>query len=201
MIKIIMNTYSDIPHPFELIKRDRIHRLHSPKDSFVFHQGDTPKYLYYLLSGSARLLRHTPSGRMVTLHTARAGNFLAEVSLYSAQYHCDCIAKDDCRFVAFHKSDVLFLLAENPKFAAALAQNLARQIQRYRKQLELRSIQSANERVLAGLSDGWLTSSIMAFSDDLGLTHEATYRALAKLVTQGAVLKTGRGKYRVLGPA
>jgi len=195
MIKIIMTKKYPIPLPFDLIATNQVRTIAFKKWQLLFHQGGAPQDIYFLAQGSAKLLRHTPSGQSVSLHRARAGEMIAEVSLFSDEYHCDCLLETDCILIAFRRPAVLQLLAQNPDFAAALVQRFARQVQRYRRQMELRSISSAKDRVLAGLSDGWLTSNVMAFSDDMGLSHEATYRALAALVKAGHAQKTGRGKY------
>lgn len=192
-----MNSLPDIPDPFcRLPKADVTHRLYGPGQT-VFHQGGSPGSLYYVLTGDVTLVRHTKAGQAVVLHRAGAGEVIAEASLFSQHYHCDCVTQSQSQLVAIRKSSVLELLASDTKFAAALVQRLAGQVQGYRRQLELQSIRSANDRVLAGLADGWLKSSIMQFAGDMGLSHEATYRALASLVDQGSVLKSGRGRYEI----
>ena len=40
-----------------------------------------------------------------------------------------------------------------------------------------------------------LGKEIKQFAAEIGLTHEATYRALAKLVKDGRIEKAGRGQY------
>ena len=82
-------------------------------------------------------------------------------------------------------------------FALALVARLSGQVQGYRRRLELMAIRSAPERVFAGLADGRLTGSVIDFAADLGLTHEAVYRALAELVRAGRVERPARGVYRV----
>ncbi|MDQ7070424.1 MAG: Crp/Fnr family transcriptional regulator [Rhodobacterales bacterium] len=166
----------------------------------LFHQEATPHALYYVASGAVTLQRHTEAGQLVTLHRASAGDLIAEASLFSPHYHCDCIAETPSTCIALDITAVRNRMADNPDFAAALVQRFARQVQGYRRQLELRSIKSAKQRVLAGLSDGWLQGNVLHFAADMGLTHEATYRALAELVSDGAAIKTGRGKYRAATP-
>jgi CRP-like cAMP-binding protein len=197
MISIIMTSLTQMPNPFGQLPPAAIGEIAIGKRQLLFRQGDRPNNLYFLADGALNMQRHTASGQLVTLHRANPGDVIAEVSLYSEQYRCDCIAEKDSLLMSFKKSAVLDLLTKDPDFASALVQRLARQVQRYRRQLELRSIRSAQDRVLAGLSDGWLSGSVLAFSDDLGLTHEATYRALSKLVNMDRVQKTGRGKYQV----
>ncbi len=194
-----MNTSPAPPSPFDLIPRQYVRAFRMPKSQYLFHQGKPPAEMFYLLHGSASLLRHTPCGQVVPIHRASASEMIAEASMFSGTYHCDCKLEQDSHILGFRKSAVLELLDTQPKFSAQLVKRLAIQIQRYRRQLELRSIQSAQERVLAGLSDGWFNATVIAFASDMGLSPEATYRALSKLVADGVVQKTGRGKYAVTG--
>jgi len=41
----------------------------------------------------------------------------------------------------------------------------------------------------------------VSFAAQIGLTHEATYRALSELVKANRLYKTGRGQYELTGPA
>ncbi len=86
-------------------------------------------------------------------------------------------------------------MENNPGFAVALAQQFAGQVQTYRRRIEILAISSAENRVLTALSDGWLTGKVVDFAAEIGLTHEATFRALSNLVRDGRVVKTGRGRY------
>lgn len=195
-----MNKNTALPAPFDQLPASDTRTITLSPQQTLFHQEAAPHALYYVASGAVTLQRHTEAGQLVTLHRASSGDLIAEASLFSPHYHCDCIAETPSTCIALDITAVRNRMADNPDFAAALVQRFARQVQGYRRQLELRSIKSAKQRVLAGLSDGWLQGSILHFAADMGLTHEATYRALANLVLDGAVIKTGRGKYRAATP-
>ena len=194
MISIIM---IDLPDPFCRLPARDVNLSQFSAGQTVFHQGAAPEALFFVGQGEVTLVRHTKAGQAVVLHRASGGEVIAEASLFSQHYHCDCVTQCQSELVAIRKSSVLELLERDTKFAAALVQRLAGQVQGYRRQLELQSIRSATDRVLAGLADGWLKSSIMQFAGDMGLSHEATYRALASLVNQRLVRKTGRGRYEI----
>ena len=183
------------PAPFHAIPGNNVSERHLRKDETLFRQGERPFAVFLVRSGVVSLIRHTEAGRKVPLFRAKPGDTLAEASIFSDAYHCDCIAERDCVLMAFDKQAILHAMSCDPGFSVALVRRLAGQVQSYRRRLELLAIGSAKERVLAGLSDGWLAGSVIAFSGDLGLTHEATYRALAELVKEGRARKTGRGRY------
>ena len=58
----------------------------------LFRQGDAVTAIFAVERGRLRLIRHTVDERKVVLHTARAGELLAEAALFSDSYHCDAIA-------------------------------------------------------------------------------------------------------------
>jgi predicted transcriptional regulator len=60
------------------------------------------------------------------------------------------------------------------------------------------AVRSATERVWLAMVEGLLQSTIKQFAASIGLTHEATYRALAELVENGRIQKQGRGRYSIL---
>jgi len=196
MILITMK-YSPLPAPFDLLPFSKVEEITVSATQRVFHQGAKPYALFVVASGAVILERHTEAGQKVILHRATAGDVIAEASLFSEAYHCDCMALQGSTLISLDKSEILGRMASDPEFSMALVKKMSRQVQRYRRQLELRSILSARDRVLAGFLDGWLTGNVMQFASDLGLSHEATYRALADLVALGTLHKTGRGKYEI----
>lgn len=183
------------PAPFDCLPAAAVAMRNLERKQLLFHQGATAHALFFVAAGEVILERHTQAGQKVVLHRAGAGGLIAEASLFSQSYHCDCVALTDAVVLALNKQAVLQRMATDPDFAGNLVKRMSRQVQRYRRQLELRGIFPAKDRVLAGISDGWLTGSVLQFASDLGLTHEATYRALAALVADGKLCKPARGKY------
>ena len=78
-----------------------------------------------------------------------------------------------------------------------MASRFASQIQESRRRVELLSIRSADERILAALEDGLLIEDITTFAEIIGLAPETTYRTLAQLSQNGQILKTARGQYKL----
>lgn len=194
-----MQTLKSLPPPFNrLSTRGQIGRQLAA-GGHLFRQGDPVHAMFFLQRGGLDLIRHTQAGQKVTMFRANAGDTLAEPALFSDHFHCDAIARSRCLVVTLDKTEVLELMAKDPSFATALVQRMAGQVQTYRRRLELLAIRSAKDRVLAGLADGWLTGSVIDFAAELGLTHEAVYRALSTLVQQGRAIRTARGTYDVKG--
>ena len=188
----------NFPPPFDKLPDNACHYFNLNKGEFAFLQDDPARGPFFVRSGGVELNRHTQAGNRVILHRASANETFAEASLFSEHYHCDGIATNDSILVRFDKSAILARLQEDAAFANQLLNRFASQVQGYRRHLELLAIRGANERVLAALSDGLQTSTVMAFSAAIGLTHETTYRALSQLVKFGEIKRISRGRYQVL---
>lgn len=169
------------------------------QDTLLFCRGDRTRNMYGLLSGNARLLRYTVDGAPITLHRAKPGGFFAEASLFASAYHCDGEASAGSVVAVFPKAAVLAIMEQDASFARAFCQHMARQVQGLRSNLELRGIRSAEERIMAALSlklgEGEsrveLPGTWKDFAEDVGLTHEALYRALKRLEDAGRLSRDG----------
>jgi CRP-like cAMP-binding protein len=184
-----------LPAPFNLLPQSALQLHELNPQEVLFRLGETPWGMFFLESGEVTLIRHTRSGDDVVTHVARSGETFAEAALFSDSYHCDAIIKQPSRVWEVNKKAVLALSEVDSVFALALAARFAMQVQQLRRQKEILAIRSANERVYAALSDGMLQGSIKQFAGNIGLTHEAVYRALNTLVERKRVIKRGRGVY------
>lgn len=192
-----------------LLPPSRAIRRSYARGEAVFRQGDSADALFLVETGRVRLARSLEDGSSVTLHVADAGDSFAEASLSARQYHCDAVAEIDSVVIAVPKADLLTALAADPSESLALAAALATQVRELRARLELRDIRSATERVLAWLrlhAGGnppvvSISRSWTLIADEIGLTREAVYRALAALERQGCIGRDGGGTIGLLGPS
>ena len=186
-----------LPELFRTIPDNAIRNILLDKGSILFHQDRQTGGLFFVKSGKIELRRCTESGEMLLVHHAIAGETFAEASLFSEYYHCDAVATNTSTLIEVDRKYVLAHLQSDPNFAIAMTKHLARQNQLYRRKLEIIAIKSASERVYSALCDDMLKSDIISLAAEIGLTHEAVYRSLRKLVRQGRIKQTGRGKYTV----
>jgi CRP/FNR family transcriptional regulator, dissimilatory nitrate respiration regulator len=143
----------------------------------------------------------------VVLHTARAGELIAEAALFSDSYHCDAVADIASRIRVLSKPELLQAFRADADAALRFMAVLARQVMALRTRLELRSIRSARERLLQHLllaagAEGRtlrLEGTLMDLAAELGMTHEALYRGLAELEAEGLVARGDDG-IRLLRP-
>ena len=162
--------------------------------------GDESHSIFFVISGQVSLQRHSADGNLITIQRAFENEYFAEASLFSKIYHCDAVASETSHIAAISKAAILDQMNNDQEFSQDITAYFAKQVQDYRRLLELRSIRSAKERVLAGLNEGLHRGSIMSFAPLMGSTHEATYRALNELVRNGSVIRRARGKYLVKKP-
>lgn len=165
----------------------------------IFRQDEPTCGFYCVLEGSVELRRVSAQGGNIILHHAVAGETFAEASLFSATYHCDAVACADTKALFLRKDITLARLVKDSTFATSLLAHMARQVQHYRALQQLQAIRRADERVLAALQLGLPTNNWISFAGQIGLSHEAVYRALKALTTQGKVQRIARGEYLLIG--
>jgi CRP-like cAMP-binding protein len=165
----------------------------------LFRAGSRSNGFFEVIGGTVRLIRVDRNGREAVLQTASAGDTLAEASLFSPAYHCDAVAATDAAVRLFPKSVMLAELQRDPKLARGFAAMLARQVMTLRTRLETRNIHSARERVRHFLTihagadrrTVALPGTLKQLAADLGLTHEALYRTLARMQADGEISRKG----------
>jgi CRP-like cAMP-binding protein len=165
----------------------------------LFRSGQRTVGLYEIVSGRVRLVRTDWSGRESILHSAEAGDTIAEASLFSATYQCDAIAATAARVCLHPKAIILAEFDREPKTARAFMARLARQVMSLRTRLEQRNIRSARDRVRhfltvnAGVDERTVAmrGTLKELAADLGLTHEALYRTVARMEAHGEIKRSG----------
>ena len=161
----------------------------------LFRTGQRTIGLYQILSGRVRLTRVDRSGRETVLYTAGSGDMIAEASLFSSVYHCDAIASVPAKVRLYPKDAVLAAFERDPDAAKSFTARLARQVMDLRTRMELRNIHSARDRVrhylaLNAGADGLtvaINGTLKELAAELGLTHEALYRTLARMAAKGEI--------------
>lgn len=164
----------------------------------LFRAGAKAAGFYEVIDGKVRLVRLDRSGREAILQLASAGDTLAEASLFSSSYQCDAIATTDAVVRLYPKAIVRHELRHDPEFAQAFAAMLARQVMALRTRLERRNIYAARDRLRHFLAvhagtDGQtvvLPGTLKELAADLGLTHEALYRTLARMEADGEIARS-----------
>ena len=140
--------------------------------------------LHLVVAGQAHLVRHRADGRTLVLQRARPNTVLAEASVFSERYHCDCMAVMPTRTLAVARAAVRTHLTQDSGFAEAFASHLAHELQATRLRAEVLSLRTVRERLDAWLAwhgdelpsrGNWIT-----VANEIGTSPEALYRELAR---------------------
>jgi len=176
--------------------RETAHRQDFATDELLYRRGQPPEAMLCVLEGEIRLVRSARAGTQVLLQRSRGG-FIAEASMDAAAYHCDIVAAEDGHLLAFPLAAFRTALERSLAFNAAWIARLSRELRRQRARSERLSLNSAAERILHFIEaegEGGairLTESRKAWAAELGLSHEALYRALARLQRDGTLVISG----------
>ena len=164
----------------------------------LFEQGDPAAHIFVVQKGCVRLLRYTHEGYAVPIYLAYAGESFAEAAIFSDIYHCNAEAVHSSAVWCYPKEKVLGILHTSPEKSDRFMALLTHQVRALRSLLELRSIRSAEKRVLQYLflladPQDLEIKRLGTYKDmayELGLAHETFYRALAKLEKDGRIHRT-----------
>jgi CRP/FNR family transcriptional regulator, dissimilatory nitrate respiration regulator len=171
----------------------------------LFRAGDPALGLVLVRRGVLELRRLSPEGRLSVLHRAGPGDTFAEASLFEPRHHCDGVAVTPC-LVTVHRAATLRRAAgQDPSLGWRIAAHLAARLVAERARAERLASPRAADRLLDALhalpaeADGLrrLGRPWKALAAELGLTHEATYRALARLERSGLLRREGRDAVRL----
>ena len=171
----------------------------------LFRVGDSALGLVVVRSGAVELRRVSPEGRSLVLHRAGPGDTLGEASLFEARHHCDAVAVSPSRVTVHPAATLRRAAAKDPSLSWRIAAHLAARLVAERARAERLTLPRATDRLLDVLHalpaepDGRrrLGRSWKSLAAELGLTHEAIYRALARLESAGTLRREGRGMVRL----
>jgi CRP-like cAMP-binding protein len=129
------------------------------------------------------------------MHTAKAGEWVAESSLYIDRYHCDAVADGVTVASSVNKAGLLARFAAEPQRCLAFSRVLADRLRHLRAVHEIVRIRKADERVMHWFhlhASGnppvvHVDRSWSRVAEDVGLSREAFYRTMAALRRSGAI--------------
>ena len=171
-----------LPIPLRLIAKQIV----ASAGETLFRIGDPIRFVYLVISGETRLIRRDRNGGEVILQRSQGG-YIAEASLDALAYHCDAIVTSTTTLLLFPIEEFKSALDSEPNFRKAWQSRLAQELRKLRAQCERLSLHSATDRITHYIeSEGvngvvTLTHSRKSWAAELGLTHEALYRALRRM--------------------
>ena len=164
------------------------------KGDYLFHLGRAPQSMFFIVSGEAVLSRANTHGEATILQRCKGG-FLSEASLLSDVYHCDAIVTHSGTAITLPIQSLRDALKQQD-FSLKWVKLLSREIMRLRTQSErlgLKDIKSKLIHLIEAEGKGGLLvleSDFKSLASELGITHEALYRAIAKMEADGLLEKS-----------
>jgi CRP-like cAMP-binding protein len=165
--------------------------------------GQAPAWLYYVLSGEVRLIRHTPDGRVAVMQRVQRGP-VAEASLESRRYHCDVVSATATCALRLPIDTVREAIDAEPELRRLWMQRLTREVIRLRATVERLSLDTAVDRIAHAITlDGrdfclTLRGTRRQWAEELGLSHEALYRALRRMKDAGRLAEPQPGRFQLM---
>lgn len=170
--------------PFlEALKRLPARRLTLGQGERLFTTADPVRSLHLLEAGQLDLVRHRRDGGVVALHRAGPGAIVAEASLYSDTYHCDCVCAEPALVLALPRGEVRRLFRSDPQLFEVWAARLARELQAARQRCEILTRKTVAERFAGWLEVNGALPAKGRWKDvaaEIGVTPEALYREIAR---------------------
>lgn len=166
------------------------------KNERVFLAGDKPQWMFYVLTGEVTLHRSGLQGESVILQRTRQG-FISEASLKVSAYHCDAMAIMDTTLIKVPVTDLCLALDRDPEFANRWISMLNSEVRRLRLHLERLSMKSIRARLIhlietEGIKGQYAApSGLKTLAGELGVTHEALYRAISAMESDHLLRREG----------
>jgi CRP-like cAMP-binding protein len=169
------------------------HAHHFEKGDYLFQQGKKPEYMFFIVSGETVLTRISSHGEPTILQRCKGG-FVSEASLLVDAYHCDAIATHNGQAITLPIKSLRDALADS-KFSMKWVQLLSKEIMRLRTQSERLGLKDIRSKLIHLIeTEGKqgvlkLQSDFKSIASEIGVTHEALYRAIATLEKEGFLEK------------
>jgi CRP-like cAMP-binding protein len=169
------------------------HAHHFEKGDYLFQQGKKPEYMFFIVSGETVLTRISSHGEPTILQRCKGG-FVSEASLLVDAYHCDAIATHNGQAITLPIKFLRDALADS-KFSMKWVQLLSKEIMRLRTQSERLGLKDIRSKLIHLIeTEGKqgvlkLQSDFKSIASEIGVTHEALYRAIATLEKEGFLEK------------
>lgn len=169
--------------------RDQSRQVHLAEGELLFQEGDPAEAIYFLETGSIRLLNYTGTGKTVEYYSVEPGEFCAEVLALITVCTCTAIAEKMSHVLVIPKTVWIEALKTHHNLAVAYTKELTYRLYQVTMILRLRGIRAARERVWEYLrvkanpqtKTVHLDRSSKAIARDLDLTPETLSRVLGQL--------------------
>ncbi len=122
------------------------------KKSEVFTEGDTPRSLFFIQTGSIKTFKSHPDGKELITNLCKAGDFFGfEPLLENDNYQESAVALEDSEVISIPKDDFLTLLNSHADVSASFIGMLCKKVAEKEKQLLNLAYNSVRQRTAEAL--------------------------------------------------
>jgi CRP-like cAMP-binding protein/FixJ family two-component response regulator len=127
---------------------------HYAKKQSVYQSGKRPKFLYYILSGKVKTLKHHPDGKEYIIDLLTAGDFLGYTALIEDRnYDDEAVVLEDAELLQISKDDFLKILNTDLSIAAKFIRVITQNMNAKEERLMNLAYSSLRKRVARALLD------------------------------------------------
>ncbi|AQW88084.1 putative nitrosative stress-response regulator NssR, Crp/Fnr family [Campylobacter pinnipediorum subsp. caledonicus] len=183
---------------FSNLKDDELSRLKDitiikkyKKGEFLFMEGDDPRWLIYLLSGSVKLYKNSPKGKEIFLHQLSPMNFVAELANFeNIKYPANAVftVSSEVLKIDYSKFRDEFLI--NPKISIEIIKSLSEKLKITSDILHQELVLNSEARVAKFIvehEDLFNELKYTKISSILNITPETFSRILNKFKTSNLI--------------
>lgn len=173
-------------------------RLNFKRGEIIYHEGDHPKYLYFIESGMVGLFHISESGKETFFRVFGKDDIFGHRSYFAEEpYHASSIALSPVSLVFISKEECQKICGTNPELLMKMVSQMARDLGK----AELRMAGLLDKTALNRISESliylklkypdyvWTRKEIAEYS---GSTFETVARVMTKLEKNNLIAKKGR---------
>jgi CRP/FNR family cyclic AMP-dependent transcriptional regulator len=160
---------------------EHCHRKRYPNRSVIFHAGDPPDTLYYIIQGSVRVMLEDDFGHEMVLAYLNKGDFFGEMGLFGTEQRSALIvARENCEIAEMSYTKFRHLAQQDPEILFKLASQMAARLRRTSRKVINLAFLDVTGRIAHTLLE--LTKQPDAMTHPAGMQIRITRQEIAKIV-------------------
>jgi CRP-like cAMP-binding protein len=198
---------------FERINKLSYHKSYY-SDNIIYFSGDKASFLFVVISGNVRLVKHSADGRDVLIDILNPGDFLGSLQIFGEDnYKETAIAHTDACILSISNRDFRSVLNTIPAIAVNLVEILSERLKSSNEMIRQLSVKSVEKRIAFILlklksklgvefEKGSLIQIPLSRNDlaeMTGSTPETASRVISSYAKAG-IIKTGRKWISIIDP-
>ena len=179
-------------------------RVHQPKNTVIFNEGEDCKGFFIVESGAVKLYKESMDAKEHVLHIAMPGDPFGEAALFlGTGYPASAAAVRDSELILLRKDEFLQLLMQRPEVSFRLMASMATWAHRLVSSIESLTLRDASSRLagylLSRMPEGPVDGVVVelgmpkqTLASHLGITGETLSRLLARFEADGTISSRGK---------